>query len=210
MTVFVSDSFTNTDGTLLATHNADWSYHSSWAASANPRIGSNACVGGDVATSPAVVVRSAASTADYDVSATVTQLSTSAVGNAGVVARMRLDQPTGYMARYRYNTGVQLFVFNNSTTATQLGSTVSGNLSNGGTMRLLLRCSGNQISVYKDGSLIIGPITDNTVSAANRPGIWIYGTSTVGCSLDSWEADSLAAGSSIAAISNYYRMMRSA
>jgi len=208
---FASDAFTNTDGTVLSTHDANWVKSTGWGTPSDIEIRSNAATCKVISGDPGVWVYSSASSADYEVSAVVKQLGTSTSYNAGVLARFSSTQATGYMARYRYNTGVQLFVFNNSTTATQLGSTVAGNLSNGGTMTLKLVCDGDQISVYKDGSLVIGPITNTVVSAANRPGIWNFGLSSDGCSLDNWDATYLSApSSSIASISNFYRMMRSA
>lgn len=206
---FASDSFTNTDDTGLASHNAAWVRNSNFTADIAV-IKSNKLTGYVNAGSTAYV-RDAAASADYEVSALITQIDTNTSANAGLVARMTSTTPVGYMCRYRYNTGVQLFKLPNSVTAVQLGSTVAGNLSNGGSMTLKLRCEGDQISVYKDGSLVIGPITDTATTAANSPGIWIFGSGTIGCSIDNWDASYLSGGgSAIATISNHIARLRRA
>lgn len=205
----LSDSFTGTNGTDLSVYNASWVGHTSWANSFG--IHNNRCASEVTASGTSVVYyNDAAPSANYEVEGTVYQVSTNTSDNIGVVARVNTAQATCYMARYRYNTGVQLFKFVNNTTAVQLGSTVSGNLSNGGTMVLKLTVNGDQISVSKDGSVVIGPITDTDITAAGYAGIWGNGTTTTGAHLDDWSATDLGAGGggSIAAIAAHYSKLR--
>lgn len=201
---FASDTFTNSDGTVLSTHNASWVRSTDFAADTCVITGNK--LTGNSNTGSTVYVHSTAPTADYEVSALITQIDTNTSANVGIVARMTSTTAVGYMARYRYNTGVQLFKFEGTTSAVQLGSTVAGNLSNGGTMTLVLRCDGDQISVYKNGVLTIGPVTDTYTSAANSPGIWVLGAPTLGCSLDNWTATTLS--SPAAVLANHYNRLR--
>lgn len=109
------------------------------------------------------------------------------------MARCVAGELTGYWARWRNGTGIQLFRYNTGT-ATQLGSTVTQSQSAGSTLRLTLRCEGNVISVYRNAETtpIISVIDGSPITAAGYPGILTATDSTTdGPHLDNWSSDTI-------------------
>lgn len=203
----LSDSFTNTNGTTLPTHNAAWVQHASWAA-ATMRVYNNRA---SASASGSTVYRynDAPSSADYEVSADIHQVTNGATLNSGVMARLDSSAATGYMARYRPDTGTQLFKFVGSTSAVQLGSTVAGAIANFETLALKLSVNGSTIKVFKNGSEVIS-VTDTAITAAGFAGVWTSASDITGCHIDNFAAAALSGGggSSIPAISKSYRNLR--
>lgn len=200
MTWPLSKAFVAGDGTLLTSHDVGWTRNSSWAGGADPKIYSNRLLGGsDV--SRVYYYDDAPPSADQDVEATIYQISTDATRNHGVVARLASGSATGYMARYKYGTGVQLFKYTGSTSATQLGSTVSGNLSNGASMALRLQCIGTAIKVFKDDVEVIS-VTDGAVSGPGYAGVWLSGdgAGSVGSAISDWTATEAGASDTTAPV----------
>lgn len=195
MTWPLSKTFVAANGTNLTTHDASWVLNPSWSGGVESKIYANRAIGGTNATR-VYYYNDAPPSADMKVSATVHQISTDTTLNHGVLARLATGTATGYMARYRYGTGVQLFKYTGSTTGTQLGSTVAGNLSNGDSMDLDLECIGSAIKVFKDGVEIIS-VTDSAVVGPGYAGIWLSGdgAGSIGSAVSAWSAEEASGGS---------------
>lgn len=186
---FASDNFTGTSGTELSAYNNLWTKHPSWA-SGTVSVESTRAAGNGAYAANLYTHSASPPSANYSVSVDIYVVSADTTSNAGVVARADTATATGYMCRYRRGTGVQLFKFNGSITATQLGSTVAGDFAVGSTTRLLLSCQGSSIKVFKDGVEIISA-TDSSITAAGKAGLWLAGDgSSVGVHADVWRADS--------------------
>jgi hypothetical protein len=191
---FASDTFTDTSGTALSTHSADWTLHTSY--------GTGACVISDAnrvrrsnnnsalfwhAGSPA--------SADYEVSADLfTKETDGGASNTGVVGRVDTTANTAYHARYGGSTtdGWQLFKIVGGT-STQLGSTSSQSLTDETTYAVKLKMVGTTIELFKEGSgSATISVTDSAISAAGKSGIRFVGTAetnTAGLHIDNFSAD---------------------
>lgn len=62
-------------------------------------------------------------------------------------------------------------------TFTQIGSTYSGAVVDGDTLKLTVNAS-NSIGAYLNGTLRIGPVTDSAGSANTKHGVMLYGFGT--------------------------------
>ncbi len=131
--------------------------------------------------------------ADYEVSADFYIAgTTSTTVTAWVFARLLATEQTGYGARWRRNTGWQLYRYNNGT-ATQLGSTVGPTTYTAGTTKTVtLRCTGSTIAVLVDGSEIISVTDGSPLTATGYPGLLSSNTSTTdGPHIDNWATTEL-------------------
>ncbi len=168
---FASDTFTGSDGTTLASHNANWVRHSGSSASTEVKLFSNTARKQDAAGSCVYYRSESPSSADYEVSADITNDGGGSGDAAGVLGRCSTSASTWYMARL--NSGnFQLFKFV-SGTATQLGSNVTtGYPTTGNTSNIKLSMSGSSIDMYANGggSPIISQ-TDSAISAAGQAGL---------------------------------------
>lgn len=160
--VVVSDSFTGTNGTQLASHATDtgnvWTLRTG-----NLEIQSNKLVSN---THPSIGTLSALvpASADYDVSVDVTI--TNAQNAIGVTGRHSTSDTTFYHFRW-LNNNYELYLFV-SGSPTLLG-TVAGALSVSDVVRLRLRMRGSTISGWANGVSKIS-VTDTTIATAGVPG----------------------------------------
>lgn len=192
MANIAADTFTGTDGTGIVSHDANWAAVTGY--SDNAAIYSNRLRKSSGSTTAVYRYNVAPSSADYAVSSEFYVAGTTdTTYNAGVIARASSSQTTMYMARWRNGTGFQLFKFVNSTTATQIGSTVAQSYSAGTTQKITLRVEGSTISVYRGAETTpIISVTDTAISAAGYAGVWTNTLSTTdGPQLDNWSADDI-------------------
>lgn len=198
MADFLLDTFTDADGTALTAHTgeigASWSVipsHSGFVIRGN-RAYSPTATGGNYASGvPA--------SQDYDVEAQM--YCASVAGAAGVIGRVSTSAVTFYHLRY-FNTAAawQLYKFVNGA-ATQLGSNSAAAYAPGDTATPRLVMRGNQISGVLNGVTIIGPVTDNSITAAGRAGVRNSGTAaseTTGWQFDSITATDVAGSANLA------------
>lgn len=173
MATFLNDTLTDTNGVLLTAHTGETG--ATWAKETGQtgvftvqtnRIycsTTNACY-----YSSGVPVHP-----DYEVTGTV-EIITAANNEVGIVGRAATGAVTHYWASLkRVSSGGGTWSLNLNSyvngTANSLGTYACGALT--GTHTIKLRMVGNQISVYLDGTLRIGPVTDTAVTAAGRAGV---------------------------------------
>lgn len=203
MAQFASDSFTDSDGTLLSAHGSSWTRHSTGSSpSSGIAITSNRARNTTAATDGAYYHSGSPASADYSVSADVYVVSTDNTNEANVLARVSTSAATWYMARL-LNTGstsANWQVYKRvAGTFTQLGSNVAQTIAASNSYSLRLECIGTAIKLYTlgSGSAAIS-VTDSAISAAGKAGIRMYrsaGTITDGFHLDNFSGDDPASGS---------------
>jgi len=214
MANIAADTFTGSPtDTSLPTHDAAWVNHASGSAGWRTTSGGRARGNG----TNAVVYRNVTPpSADYSVSADIVIVGAGVAGNAvEITGRGATGALTYYGARLAFSSGSsanwQLHK-RVAGTYTQLGSNVSQTVATSDVYRLLLEMSGDQISLYVDGVLKVGPITDTAITAAGVPGLRDNAapTDSTGYHVDNWSADTLGGGggSAIAAISSNYKRRR--
>lgn len=188
---FLTDSMTAGDGTALASHTgeagATWTKHTGWTGDIT--INSNRAVG--INNTEAHYYASGVPTsANYDVSATIFDVSNGTFTLAGVMGRMVVGTNTGYAAFANFDGStarVYLKRFVNGT-GTDMSSTVITTPTVGSSHTLILRMNGNSLSALWDGAVVVGPLTDTNISAAGRAGVIHSGagsSSTAGWHIDS-------------------------
>lgn len=184
---FVSDTFTDTDGTQLGDHTgetgATWTSHPAGAYSVHAKIDANR-----VHSNSALRCYYASGTpasADYDVEAIVRRVTAS--GNIGIVGRLDTSANTMYLAMWTAGGQWQLYKIV-AGTSTQLGSSYNDNPANGTDRTVKLEMRGTAIKVYVDGTEQIS-VTDSAISAAGRAGWRGNGaTASAGFHIDSLTA----------------------
>lgn len=166
--VFLSDSFTDTDYTLLTAH--------------APEIGGaymqHPVVAGQFTISPnkraflttSGVVYNAAipPTADYDVEADIVRVST-AISSSAIIGRADTTAATFYMARWEPDGGKWELYKSIAGAFTLLNSVVSA-FESGATKRARLSLSGTTQQLYVDGVLVCSA-SDTAITAAGRVGL---------------------------------------
>lgn len=200
MPVFVSDSFTDTSLTALASHTgetgATWAKHPNFTGSLfiseNNRVRG---VDGDVAS--VYYASGTPDSADYYVE---TQLycASSVGGYPGVVGRMNTSTSNFYMAIYRAG-AFELWKYTNGSLS-QLGTGYTQTLTAGNTYALRLDMVGTTIRVLIDGVERINQ-TDSTHTSAGKAGLVRSmsggsASSTTGWHDASFEAATAGSGSS--------------
>jgi hypothetical protein len=190
---FASDAFAGTLGQELNAYSSLWVKQSGYT--------ENAIIGGDGqwATTGATVSYACyrrtetPPSADYSVIADIVKRN---VGSAspilGVTGRAAAAAQTFYWLIYTHSAGnLRLFKMV-AGTQTQLGSSHSFTLTNNVPAEIELRMAGNQISGWLNGSQVIGPVTDNSITAAGHAGIIMLTARDVGVQdsgyVDNWEA----------------------
>lgn len=192
MAQFASATFTAADGTELSVFDANWS---KLFACDDAGVKGNRLCALLNAVPPRYIHSASPPSADYESSADLHIITQSTTQSAGPIAR-GVTGGSCYWARYRYNTGIQLFRYNTNT-ATQIGVTVAGNYAIGATLRLRLRCEGDLISVYRnDEETPVISVTDIApLTVAGNAGVQVTSLSTEGVHLDNFSADTLGASS---------------
>lgn len=194
MAIFVFDSFTEGSDALLANHTGEiggtWTAHPSYA----PSTTVDAATGRIFPTGDpqAYYASGIPPSADYYVQSPVF-CHTVTTTNIGPALRMDTSANTMYQVRYRDGVDWQLRRIVGGGAAT-LGSTTNQLISAGNSKMARILAVGDQLSVYIDGILEIGPITDATpITAAGRAGFRSAGVvlASTGFHLDSFEAGTL-------------------
>ncbi len=171
----VFDEFADIPGTDLASHTPNSG--GSWSSLAAVWTGGQLVItaGGrarsNVATTSVYQDSATPPSADYNVSATIYCYTNPTVAAPGVAGRIWTSTQTLYFARYRANSGYQLWKYV-AGTATQLGSTYSHTMSGGESHQITLSMLGTSISMLVDGAVLIGPITDSSITAAGYAGLY--------------------------------------
>ncbi|MDQ3540404.1 MAG: hypothetical protein M3440_06920 [Chloroflexota bacterium] len=179
MPTFLSDSMTDTEGTLLSAHvgetGATWTIHPMQAATSE--IASNR-----VRSSATTSVRSiyyasgSPANADYDVEGVAYLANVS--NEVAVAGRMDVTAETMYYFSARGSSGDYRLAKSVAGTGTQLGSVVLNTYTALESITIKLEMRGDQISAYVNGTLIIGPITDTAITAAGKAGVRFFGPMT--------------------------------
>jgi hypothetical protein len=178
------DTFTGSNGTLLTAHKSNdggtWTQHPSYS-SGDARLNAlNQVVSNS--SSAAVFLHSLVHpSSDYSVSVDVTRGASG--GFPGVCARYDSSVDTGYYAYVSFVANDIVLAKRVSGTFTDLGDSGTLSWSVGATKRLTLSVASSSLSLYLDGVLQIGPVTDTAISAVGRAGLYTSGTSPA---LDNW------------------------
>lgn len=189
MTIFASDTFTDTDGTDIAAHDANWTTVP--GNTGTFRISDANRLRGNSSNSAVYYYNVAPSSADYSVQTLIYVVATAATQRTGVSGRCSSSVNTLYYARLDGTNGWQLFK-RVSGSATQLGSSVSQSISAGNSWTLKLDMSGTTIKCVVDGVDTISQ-TDSAISGAGFPGVFNLSgaapSNTLGYHLDDWQAE---------------------
>ncbi|MEY2632212.1 MAG: hypothetical protein RIR00_866 [Pseudomonadota bacterium] len=183
MTTLATATFTGANGAAVETADTNWT-------------GSNATISGNAArnntASTAQYYHSQVPTsADYDVSADTVIFSASGSRVAAVTARHSTSASTYYAAQYTNTGGGWRLLRFVAGVQSQLGASAANPVPTTTTVcRVTLRVEGSAISLYVDGALTIGPITDTAIADAGRGGFRIN-ASAVNLGWDNWSLDTL-------------------
>lgn len=135
--------------------------------------------------------------ADYDVSCDMVVKTVITNCFPGVCGRIQSGSTTMYQLYHNGTTNKWTVSRRVSDTNTILGE-VDASAAAGNTYRIKLRMQGNQISGYVNDSLVLGPFTDNSITAAGLPGLRRFensnSTSTTGIHQDNFSADTIESG----------------
>lgn len=190
-TNFLEDAFTDSDGTNLTAHaptvsGGAWSLQS--GGTGTVLINSNRAY----STVANAIMRNSATppSANYDVTAQLVPLSVDHNTSWGVIGRADNASATYYHAFiYGWGGNFSLFlsIFVASSYANLANVSLPSQPTLGSSHELKLRMVGTAISVYWDGGLLIGPLTDANISATGFAGILLgaAGTTTSGVHIDS-------------------------
>jgi hypothetical protein len=195
VTAFASDAFTDTAGTTLGGHDANWSLVTSYAISCKTN-GASAYI--TAFGNSAYRYAATPPSADYSVSTDVVIQSGSGPILGGPCGRVSSSAATFYHAQYNLSAGAWRLWKSVSGTFTQLGSDVTQSLTVGQAYSLKLEMIGTAIKLYVDGVLKISA-TDSSIAAAGFPGLRIGQSAgsvlgTTGLQLDNFSADPIGAG----------------
>jgi hypothetical protein len=210
---FATDAFAGTAGTELSAYSAVWSKQSGFT--------TNALIGNDgqyaytnAADFNAVYQHSAApASADYSVFADIAKRSgVQALGPLmGVIGRAAAAAATFYAVYYDHATTAYRLSKLVAGTQTLLGSDYIHTLTTT-PENLELRMAASSISVYVDGVLRIGPVTDTDITAAGKSGIWVFAMRETGIadagSLDNFSAENAGGGGGSTLLAKLNHFMR--
>lgn len=174
-----TDTFTDTAGTALTAHTPDQG--GSWAnlagAGAVITSGNRVRQSGTNAGTAIQYHSFGPTSADYDVSADITQISATTDQGAGVAGRIDPAANNAYMARYAQGSpgAIQLFRRVAGTYSSVL-ATSSFTATTGVAFRLTLRMTGSTIKVLKDSVEVISYSDATPVTGAGLAGIAHYAT----------------------------------
>lgn len=189
MTIFASDTFTDTDGTDIATHDANWITVTGYTGTF--RISNANRLRGSSSTSAAYYYNVTPTTADYSVQSLLYVVATGASQRTGVTGRTSSSNNTFYYCRLEGTNGWQLYK-RVAGTNTQLGSSVSQSISAGNSWTLKLDMSGTTIKCVVDGVDTISQ-TDSAISDAGFGGVLNTSgtapTNSLGYHFDNWQAE---------------------
>ena len=191
MSTFLSDTFTDTNGTALGSHTgetgASWTQHT--GSTGVNTVNANALYG--PASGNGIYYASGVpGSADYTVSAPFTFASATWPSIFGVGARLSTSAQTGYFGMWFNSAGFRVYKYV-AGVLTQIGSDV-GATKGADTFTLALTVSGTTVSLRvqrsSDSQFLIGnatwsatpgdaiSTTDTAIGAAGRAGMWLAGT----------------------------------
>jgi hypothetical protein len=170
-TVFVNDTFTDTNGTLLTSHTgetgATWTSHPSYSSGAGfQQIQTNRVVTSAAGPSAAAYASGVPPVADYDVNANVRALTNNFTNTLGITARM--DTSSNTMVTFRYLTDNWSLIDIVGGTPTVIQSSTTA-LSTGADHSVQLSVVGNTATGSVDGIILCTGST--AISASGRVGI---------------------------------------
>lgn len=176
--VFVSDTFTDTNGTNLSSHTgevgATWTKHSSYTG--NITIQSNRCVGpadgGDDIT--CYYASGSPTTAEYDVTATLIQTSDDAYSGCSVAGRISTSANTMYLVQRKTGATDQWELYKIVAGSATLLGTWSEALANGDSRTVKLEIRNATKKLYVNGAERISS-ADNEITGAGKAGTRAYG-----------------------------------
>lgn len=185
---FASDTFTDTSGTLLASHVAvlggTWVKHTSYGSSDLYISNANRCRA--LGTTEVYYSPATPSSADYTVQADLTILSALAGCIVGVVGRVDTAADTMYIAWYKQATGAWGLRKHVAGTATALGADVVQALVSGDVVQLSM--IGTTIKLIVNGITLI-TVTDSAITAVGKAGVYAnLGSDSTGYHLDNFSA----------------------
>lgn len=190
---FARDNFTDTAGTTIQSHTpsggGSWTRHTSYSNDSVITDANQCRHGGSAGTSSAYYHSASPASADYSVSMDVTQHGSTGTRASGPCGRMDTSANTFYHLRYEDTGSWKLFKFN-AGTATQIGN-YTQTLTVDVAYTALLDMSGTSVTGKVNGSTVIGPVTDSSISAAGKAGFRHFeaSTNTNGLYLDNFSAD---------------------
>lgn len=231
MPQFVNDTFTDADATNLTAHagetGASWARHGFSQDVTVPTISSNRlAINEGTANRTLYYANGSPINANYTVAIDYVVSGSGVETNEifGPLGRIDTAANTMYAALAMQSAGgVRLYKFV-AGTGTIIVAAVAVTLSAGATYRMFLSMNGSTISgkfqrasdsnwlspsgTWQSGETTFGSVTDTAITAAGKAGFWANGTRPRGDNLSA--DDIVAGGSSIAAVSNYRRMLAGA
>ena len=211
MTAFVTDTFTDTNGTNITSHTgetgATWTKHASATNTGHPQISSNQLITTETAVNETYYASGTSVGADYTVSLDYTFNNSENNEICGPGGRLSTSASTGYFFIYFKNVNQARLYKYVSGTLTQIGSGVSFTPTNGATYKLTLGLSGNSITgklqrlsdsqflqsggTFSASEANCVSVTDSSITSAGRAGFWFSGNPGAGGrgTLDNFSAD---------------------
>jgi hypothetical protein len=190
---FVSDTFTDTSGTLLASHTgetgATWTTHPNYADNGQISSANRARpVDGNLPTAMYYASGTPAG-AEYNVSLGAVTVVAQGLGSVGPTARVATAAQTFYVARYVADNGTRDIVKFVAGAATTLGSFAGTREAAGVTTVIRLECKNATKKLFSDGVERVSS-TDNAITAAGKAGLWLEGdvTDSQGVHVDNYDA----------------------
>lgn len=201
MSVFSSDDFVGTAGTELSVYDALWAKVTG--------LSGNYVLSGNDSARPSNTVNTgyykddSPPSADYKTTGQIIARSVAAGFRAGLFARLDGAGNSGYFVRLNGTTGWELYK-RTSGSNVQLGSTVSQSVTASDVfdVEIIAETVGSNVdvTVTRNGSVIIGPITDSSSPhlSAGRPGIYALNSAsagnTTGYHIGTFRAETLGGG----------------
>jgi hypothetical protein len=195
-TLFLEDSFTDTNGTLITAHTGEtgaaWAVQSGYSPSATATIDNNRVV--PASSDNCFVASGAPSDADYFVEGVIEFVSNLTSTNLGVCGRMAAAANTMYLARYLGASGGPGWHLFKAVagTFTELGSYPESYPGNGATRTVKLIMDGSNISLHVNGVERIA-VVDSSITDAGKAGFraTTAATASTGAHLQSITAGNL-------------------
>ena len=184
MSVGLSDTFTDTNATVLSSHTGEsghsWTKHGSYTP--NWLVQTNRAYSSSTGQPGAYYSAWTPGSADYSVEAVVFARTLTTAGYNGPAGRVDVAANTMYAVRYLHGTGWELYKVE-AGSLTVL-ATWAETLTTSDSRTARLRMVGTTIEMYVDGTLR-GSATDSSIAAAGVPGMRGFNsTSTTGFHID--------------------------
>lgn len=191
MAQLLTETFTGAPGAALETYNPAWAKVS--GTTGTMQISSTGDRAVLLSGASAWYYRSNVTppTPDYSVSADVYIASTTAGKNTAITFRGLATESTGYGVRVLVGTGISLIRYTAGVTAVLVTSGYSFTSMEAVNVKGVI--SGNSLSVYVNGVLVLGPITDSNIAGAGYIGMRATTSSGSQLQVDNLTAETLGA-----------------